>query len=471
MAVAVSYPGVYIQEVPSGSRAIAGVPTSVAAFVGFTGRGELGSPVQCFSFADYERNFGGLRVDSAVSFAVAHFFLNGGATCWVVPAADDSGTASAAVFATTNSDIDLTVTARSEGEWGDELRASIDFATADPAAQFNLVIDEVAERNGRQVAVRTETHRNLSMDPEAARFVLDVVNADSTLVSVSIGDPVPVDVADASPIPGGTVGGAIADFASLDFTAPLGDMTAQLGEVTVDITIAPDVADLTAAALAIETALNAGAEVELAEATVAVVGTAPGPEFLLITPGGGDATQVISFEGSAAELLLLDEANASVYPRARIPLMGGADAAALAAGAFAAASRAEKAGFYALEDVRLFNILNLPGVSEVSDLSAAIAYAEERRSMILLDLPEATNTFDEARDWITDEVGSLRHRNAVAYWPRPHLANPLRDNRLEPFPSSGLIAGLVGAHRCHAWCLEGSGRDRCPAPGCTSTRL
>ena len=57
--MSVSYPGVYIEEVPSGSRAIAGVPTSVAAFVGYTARGPVNEPAQIFSFADFERSFGG----------------------------------------------------------------------------------------------------------------------------------------------------------------------------------------------------------------------------------------------------------------------------------------------------------------------------------------------------------------------------------------------------------------------------
>ena len=39
MPVQVSYPGVYVQEVPSGVRAITGVSTSVALFIGMTKRG------------------------------------------------------------------------------------------------------------------------------------------------------------------------------------------------------------------------------------------------------------------------------------------------------------------------------------------------------------------------------------------------------------------------------------------------
>jgi uncharacterized protein len=84
VATNVSYPGVYIEEVPSGVRTIAGVPTSVAAFVGYTARGPVNAPVQIFSFADFERQFGGLDQASDLSYAVSHFFLNGGGTAWIV---------------------------------------------------------------------------------------------------------------------------------------------------------------------------------------------------------------------------------------------------------------------------------------------------------------------------------------------------------------------------------------------------
>ena len=57
MPVAVSYPGVYVQEVPSGVRTITGVATSIAAFVDFFAAGPLGpsNAVRILSFADFER--------------------------------------------------------------------------------------------------------------------------------------------------------------------------------------------------------------------------------------------------------------------------------------------------------------------------------------------------------------------------------------------------------------------------------
>ena len=77
MPVAVSYPGVYIQEVPSGVRTIAGVATSITAFVGRAAAGPTDDPQLLTGFADYERRFGGLDAGCPMSYAVRDFYLNG----------------------------------------------------------------------------------------------------------------------------------------------------------------------------------------------------------------------------------------------------------------------------------------------------------------------------------------------------------------------------------------------------------
>ena len=84
MPVTPTYPGVYIEEIPSGVHPITGVATSIAAFVDFFGRGPMNTAVQIFSFADFERTFGGLDVRSEASYAIQQFFLNGGTQAWVV---------------------------------------------------------------------------------------------------------------------------------------------------------------------------------------------------------------------------------------------------------------------------------------------------------------------------------------------------------------------------------------------------
>ena len=58
MALTLSHPGVYIQEIPSGVRTIAGVSTSVAAFLGAAPRGPVNKAVRIFSFSVYERALG-----------------------------------------------------------------------------------------------------------------------------------------------------------------------------------------------------------------------------------------------------------------------------------------------------------------------------------------------------------------------------------------------------------------------------
>src|SRR5215207_3397240 len=92
-----TYPGVYIEEIPSGVRTITGVATSITAFVGRALRGPLNEAVVINGFGDYERVFGGLWLDSSLSYAVRDFFMNGGGQAIVVrlfaPTADEQADA------------------------------------------------------------------------------------------------------------------------------------------------------------------------------------------------------------------------------------------------------------------------------------------------------------------------------------------------------------------------------------------
>ena len=139
MPVALTYPGVYVQELPSAVRPIVGVATSVAAFVGLAPRGRTDFPVQVNSWSDYERTFGGLDPAYPLSSAVYLFFLNGGSTALVVRNADPAQpTASAALSS------DITLHAGSPGLWGADLTATVDTDNLlEPKAnKFNLTITE-----------------------------------------------------------------------------------------------------------------------------------------------------------------------------------------------------------------------------------------------------------------------------------------------------------------------------------------
>ncbi|WP_380874683.1 hypothetical protein ACFB49_00610 [Sphingomonas sp. DBB INV C78] len=593
MATNVSYPGVYIEEVPSGVRSIAGVATSVAAFVGFTARGPTNQPVQIFSFADFERQFGGLDLTSDLSYAVSHFFLNGGSTAWIVRVA--AGAAEASVDLEDafggGGNVVLTAFANAEGAWGNGLRLGVDYDTSSPASLFNLTVAEVQERNGRLQTVRSETHRNLSMNSFAPNYAVDVVNAASSLIRLErpgglafpangvatsgiieatdlalLGDNVrrlaiSLDggrtyefdfMGEGDPLTGANFAARMANLADrieaavralepgnpafADFTCT---ETVAATQATLTATSGTDAADIerssvtfasagrrsaaaalslgganggreTAAAAAIRPAQTGTAWVRQDPAVDLTTLTTPGALDVDLVDAGGNVlvNQAITLwdtapeapttlaalralvqaglnsvarpEFSGARVLLVDDRIIAIpagdTPSVRFEFNDGPTAGATdlsdnsepnvaayqlgigpttqaQSGAVPgddgdppsavelAGSRAAKTGLFALEDVDLFNILMLPNQSDPSLQANAIAYAEERRSFVLLDLPATVDTLEEARTWLTAN-GSLRHRNAAAYFPRGRFADPLQGNRIRSFANSGAVAGL-----------------------------
>jgi Bacteriophage tail sheath protein len=184
-----TYPGVYVEEIPSAVRTIVGVSTSVTAFIGYTAKGPTNHPLQLFSFGDYERAFGGLDLDSPVSYAVGQFFQNGGLEAWVVRTASGSGAASVGLRngngAGAGVQLVLTATAKSDGLWGNGLQLTVDFATTNAKDLFNLTVTELREQNGALVVGATEVHRNLSMNDQSPSYAVDAVKANSLLIDLA----------------------------------------------------------------------------------------------------------------------------------------------------------------------------------------------------------------------------------------------------------------------------------------------
>jgi phage tail sheath protein FI len=192
MPVTPTYPGVYIEEIPSGVRTIAGVATSITAFVGRAPRGPVNDPTDVFSFGAFERVFGGLNVNYPLAYAVRDFFLNagGGSHAIVVrlhrPPAGTQGDGSA-TFAANG----LTLKAANPGNWGNQLSIRVDrlgisdevverygLAGIVPTGQFfNLTVVENPP-NGQR-----ESFRNVSLHPLAgSRRVDRVLERESSLV-------------------------------------------------------------------------------------------------------------------------------------------------------------------------------------------------------------------------------------------------------------------------------------------------
>jgi phage tail sheath protein FI len=181
MPIMPTYPGVYLEEIPSGVRTIGGVATSITAFIGYTVWGPVDKAIRIFNFGDFERVFGGLDRDSEVSYAVSQFFLNGGTDAYVVRTALGVETANVTLKDTTNVPV-LKVSAASPGKWGNNVRIKVNYATNNPDSTFNLYATRYELKDGALSLAEEEQHRNLSLNFNSSTYAERVVNNDSKLV-------------------------------------------------------------------------------------------------------------------------------------------------------------------------------------------------------------------------------------------------------------------------------------------------
>jgi phage tail sheath protein FI len=176
---------VYIEELPSGVRTITGVATSITAFIGRARRGPVDEPTVINSFADFERRFGGMWVDSTMSYAVRDFYMNGGSQAVIVRV--HNGATVARISLTTGGSPPndfLLLDAASPGAWGGELSAAVDYKTEDPMDSsvtrnpniFNLTIFE----GGTKV----ESHLNVTLNADDARYLPRVLEQSSAVIRV-----------------------------------------------------------------------------------------------------------------------------------------------------------------------------------------------------------------------------------------------------------------------------------------------
>ena len=193
MPVAPTYPGVYIEEIPSGVRTIVGVATSVTAFVGRASAGPVDTPIVINGFADYERIFGGLSLDSAMSYAVRDFFANGGSQAIIVRLYHED--AGGALPAKTPLAVGgLTLEAANPGTWGENLRASVNKDVApDVAASMGIPAAQIFHLTVRDTSPggRVEQYRNVTVATDSSRRIDKVLKAESDLVRWTGGDPGP----------------------------------------------------------------------------------------------------------------------------------------------------------------------------------------------------------------------------------------------------------------------------------------
>ncbi len=175
-------------------RGIAGVATSVAAFVGWSARGDMDKPTLVKSWPDFEQKCGGLDTRSLLGYSVYHFFNNGGHQAHIVRLMeDDAGTAGVTI------DGKLRLVARNPGNWSKDYAIATKIRADDPN-RFRLAVIFVPPGTAQEIVV--EAFDNLSLSPNDRRDVVKLIEEQSAIVKAKIvagATTLPADTALPSP--------------------------------------------------------------------------------------------------------------------------------------------------------------------------------------------------------------------------------------------------------------------------------
>jgi uncharacterized protein len=158
-------PGVYVEEVSSGSKPIEGVGTAVAAFVGFAARGPFNQPCLVTNWTQFTQTFGDFVPGSYLAHAVYGYFLNGGGAAYVVRVGTDADAELATSRAEVGSGPDggrpsFAIKALEAGPAGDEVSVEVADAGNPTDENFKLIVrgphgteevfDDVSLKRGSQ---------------------------------------------------------------------------------------------------------------------------------------------------------------------------------------------------------------------------------------------------------------------------------------------------------------------------------
>jgi phage tail sheath protein FI len=456
MPVNLTYPGVYIEEVPSTVRTIMGVPTAVAAFVGPAARGPVDEPRHLTSWTDFERIYGGLSASSLMSYAVFHYYQNGGSEAEVVRVA---ARFAAAVIDLGNG---VKLEARVPGA-GNNLKARVDHDPAD-ATKYTLQVKNDAQTF--TIKADSAPDKPDSLEQQLSKSTLVKPAADTRRVKPPASPPaVGGDPFGDPNIPTGTGGRDGATRATIDLPAGK-DANNQDVFVTLE-------------------ARYPGA---WANALVAVVDydtTDPNKQYNLTVrdPGRSEETwrNIEADKSSSRSLDRVLEQSQLVRTTKDTNLTArptdskgnttgvktqGTDGPTVVPSELVGVDGVTKSGMFALRSTDIFTILCIPPVDRTSGFNQALysqaaTFCVERRSMLLVDPPVAWTDVDRAVNNFSKLPSGDDAKNAAVYFPWIKAAD--KDGALLQFPPSGAVAGV--------WARTDGQRNVAKAPAGTDASL
>lgn len=438
---ALTTPGVYIREIPSGNRAIAGVATSITAFVGAAPRGLLNTPTLCTSWSDYERRFGGLWAYSPMSQAVRHFFLNGGGQALIVRVVDDLQL----VLQVTEAAL------TAAGGTFDHLEASV---TGSAAGSYTLAL-RLVDGSGTTLDDGSDPltgDATISIDGSTESAQIEAIQNPNTIQLVEV-----VGAHPARSLPDGTHTSAAAPDGSEQAVVGTGAQTAwstlHTGQI---LEAASPGAWANGITVDVDHTDAAGEAFHLTLTEVDDVGNPVTQEVYYSVSLDPTAARwlgrILEIQSQLCRLTTLAGAATTRPPASPdpSPLAGGTTGAEPGPAELTGSSTA-RTGMHALLEADLFNLLCLPLAEWSQDdaeagsmWDAAIKLCEDERAFLLIDPPSEWSSAANATD---PSLGAAsfgwRSNNAALYFPRIKAANPLQESRLAEFPPCGVVAGTI----------------------------
>ena len=427
------HPGVYVEEIPSGSRPIEGVATSVAAFVGKANRGAIGEPVLIGSFSDYVAEFGDISdANDAMGLAVQAYYLNGGGSAFVCRLA--SGATSPSSVSLDAADASqtgiMTVTASSAGSWGDSLYVR----TSNPTLLFDLEVG----LNPGTFSVQ-ERFYGLSLDGTRGDFVSTKVNGKSRLIridnvveSLTLANVAETDLTDED------------SNAATPDTLTIQDSAPQTVMVVTDITTGA-----TPVALRISN-VTFVFDMEIGEQQASVfVALEKYVSVSMVSSRDDFVETVVNDQSALASVDVLTGATAAQYP------LTGTGGAQLQGGLAANPTAPDYTGLYesTLRKYRDISIIVLPGESWAADgtgnsvISATLSHCDKMKNRVVIVDPPAGHELENANTVATMSLPTSTY--SVLYYPWVAMANPLYHPDRAPdedktllVPPSAIAAGM-----------------------------
>lgn len=466
-----TYPGVYIEELPSGVHTITGVATSIAAFVGWAPQGPTVQAVLVQSWSDFASKFGGLDARSLLGYSVNQFFGNGGQQAYIVrlaqttaPSGTATGTAQASVTINVTSGT-VTFTAKTPGVWANSYGILISDGTtpgtfkvtvAYSPAGTGLVAVEVTD-NLTLTSTLTSNYVDMAVSGGAAAIPADGFyqlsgGADGNGVNV----PAASDATTTIFQPSSTTDG-------FSFTAKNPGAWGNL--LAISATPQSTAMDPTGTRLSINVlTISPTGSTSVVEVFNNVSVLATDPSYLLTVMNADSNYVTVAVVGSPTKALNqaapAAEFTTSPTPVSGAILAGGYDGIVLdptqdttsGGGLFATAldsSPAGTAGVHLLDRVDIFNLLCVPGESESVVIGNLQAYCHGKRAFYIVDPPQSAQTANLISSGPAGvDSGNITGQysmNSAYYFPWIQAPDPLAGNRARLFPPCGFIAGIYAA--------------------------